>query len=94
MLHPRGQVVIYGTMPEATIPAAFCLVNTVRLQFFLVYELNKEERERTVAGITAMLDDNRLLNRVGPTFGLDKIVAAHEAMEAARDIGKIVVRPG
>ncbi len=94
VLRPRGQVVIYGTMPEATIPASFCLVNTIRLQFFLVYELSQDERARSIAGITRMLEENRLLNRVGPTFGLDQIVAAHEAMEAARDIGKIVVRPG
>jgi NADPH:quinone reductase len=94
VLRPRGQVVIYGTMPEAAIPAAFCLVNTIRLQFFLVYELNQEERERAVAGINRMLEENRLLNRVDRSFTLDQIVAAHEAMESGKAIGKIVLRPG
>ena len=34
-------------------PAPFCLVNTIRLQFFLVYELDAGERERTVDAINA-----------------------------------------
>ncbi len=38
VLRPKGSVIIYGTGPDATIPAAFCLVNSIRLQFFLVYE--------------------------------------------------------
>jgi NADPH2:quinone reductase len=37
VLKPKGSVIVYGTMPEATIPAAFCLVNSIRIQFFLVY---------------------------------------------------------
>ena len=44
---------------EAVIPAAFCLVNTVRLQFFLVYELDAGERERTIAAINRALSDGR-----------------------------------
>jgi NADPH2:quinone reductase len=36
VLRPKGTVVVYGTGPEAVLPAAFCLVNSIRLQFFLV----------------------------------------------------------
>ncbi len=39
VLRPRGSVIVYGTGPEAVLPASFCLVNTIRLQFFIVYEL-------------------------------------------------------
>ena len=71
VLRPKGSVIIYGTAPEATIPAAFCLVNTIRLQFFLVYELDAEERERTVAAITSALEHGKLINRVAkPTYTL------------------------
>ena len=92
VIKPKGQVVIYGTGPEATIPAAFCLVNTIRLQFFLVYELDEAERQAAVDEINAMLAAGKLMHHLGPEFGLDDIVQAHEAMEAAT-IGKIVVRP-
>jgi len=62
------------------------------LQFFPVYELTAQERERAVAGINQMQEEGWLLNRGGPSFTLDQIVAAHEAMETAKTPGKIVVR--
>src|ERR1051325_2485585 len=49
VLRPKGSVIVYGTGPEALLPAAFCLVNTIRLQFFLVYELNAAERKSAVS---------------------------------------------
>ncbi|MEI9805277.1 MAG: NADPH:quinone reductase [Pseudolabrys sp.] len=52
VLRPKGSVIVYGTNGEATIPAPFCLVNTIRLQFFLVYELDARERAATIATIT------------------------------------------
>ena len=50
VLRPRGSVFGTATAPEATIPAFFCLINSVRLQFFLVYQLDAQERERAVDG--------------------------------------------
>ncbi len=91
VLRPKGSVIVYGTGPEAVIPAAFCLVNTVRLQFFLVYELDAGERERTIAAIHRALSDGRLINRVAqPTYALADIVAAHEAVERG-SIGNVIV---
>jgi NADPH2:quinone reductase len=76
------------------VPSPFFLGNTIGLQFFLVYELTPAERDRAVSGINRMLEEGRLLNRGGPSFGLNQIVAAHEAMEAAKSPGKIVVLTG
>jgi NADPH2:quinone reductase len=91
VLRPKGSVVIYGTAPEATIPAAFCLVNTIRLQFFLVYELDATERERTVASITSALEQGKLKNRIAkPTYALAELAAAHEAVERGT-IGNVIV---
>jgi NADPH2:quinone reductase len=91
VLRPKGSVIIYGTGgPEATIPASFCLVNSVRLQFFLVYELDAAERARTIAAINAALEQG-LVNRVAePTYALADIVAAHEAVERGT-IGNVIV---
>ncbi len=50
VLRPKGTVVVYGTGPEAALPAAFCLVKSIHLQFFLVYELDAAERERAISG--------------------------------------------
>ncbi len=91
VLRPKGTVVVYGTGPEAVLPAAFCLVNSIRLQFFLVYELDANERERAIAGINDALKNGTLINRVArPTFSLAQITAAHEAVERG-SIGNVVL---
>src|SRR5471030_894147 len=64
VLRPKGSVIVYGTNGEATIPALFCLVNSIRLQFFIVYELDEAERGRTVGAITKALEGGKLMHRV------------------------------
>jgi NADPH2:quinone reductase len=92
VLRPKGSVVVYGTGPEATIPAFFCLTNSIRLQFFLVYELDAAERSRAVGAVGRALSNGTLHNRVAqPTFTLDDIAAAHEAVERGT-IGNVVLK--
>jgi len=91
VLRPKGGVIVYGTGPEATIPAAFCLTNTIRLQFFLVYELDAAERQRAGAAITRTLERGELINRVAkPTYALADIAAAHEAVERG-SVGNVTI---
>jgi len=91
VLRPKGSMIVYGTGPEATIPAAFCLTNTIRLQFFLVYELDAAERQRAVAAISHALERDELINRVAkPTYALADIAAAHEAVERG-SIGNVTI---
>ena len=92
VLRPKGSVIIYGTgAAEATLPAFFCLTNSIRLQFFLVYELDVAERERAVAAINRALGQGTLRNQVAqPTFALDHTAAAHEAVEKGT-IGNVIV---
>jgi NADPH2:quinone reductase len=92
VLRQHGSVVVYGTLPEATIPAAFCLVNSITLKFFLVYELSQDERSAALATIDKALTENRLVHNVAKSFPLDQIVAAHEAMESGRMPGNIVLK--
>lgn len=92
VLRPKGSVIIYGIAgPEAAIPGPFCLSNSIRLQFFLVYELDAVERQRATDGITAALESGRLINTVAqPTYSLADIVAAHEAVEKG-SVGNVVL---
>lgn len=91
VLRPKGSVIVYGTTPEATLPAAFCLTNSIRIQFFLVYELDETERAATISAISESLAAGTLQNRVAqPTFALADIAAAHEAVEKG-SIGNVVV---
>ena len=92
VLRPKGSVIIYGTGPEAVLPAAFCLVNSIRLQFFLIYELSADERERAVSAINEALKAGQLYNRVAhPTYALAETVAAHEAVERGT-LGNVIVK--
>ncbi len=94
VLRPKGSVIIYGTGPEAALPAAFCLVNSIRLQFFLVYELDAGERERAISAIDEALKTGQLLNRVAqPAYALADTVAAHEAVERGT-LGNVIVSNG
>lgn len=91
LLRPKGSVIVYGTTPEAVIPAAFCLVNSIRLQFFLVYELDAAERAKTLSAINEALARGALVNRVAqPTFALADTAAAHEAVERGT-VGNVIV---
>jgi NADPH:quinone reductase len=92
VLRPKGSVIVYGTgAPEITLPAAFCLVNSITVQFFLVYELNETERAHTIDVITGALQAGKLINRVAqPAYKLADIVAAHEAVERGT-IGNVIV---
>ncbi len=92
VLRPKGSVIVYGTgAAAASLPAFFCLTQSIRVQFFLVYELDKRERERAVSGISRALEQGKLINRVAPlTYALADTVAAHEAVERGT-IGNVIV---
>ena len=92
VLKPRGSIVIYGTgAMEATIPAQWCLVSSTRLQFFLVYELDPTRREHVIHGVNRALEHGILSNRTAPPFPLEKIVAAHQAVEDGGATGNVIV---
>ena len=54
--------------------------------------LPPEERARATADITGMLERGALVHNVAQAFDLPDIVAAHEAVEAGKAMGNIVVR--
>ena len=90
----KGAVVVYGTGPQATIPSSFCLVNSIRMMFMIIYELSGADRERCIADVTKMLDQNRLTHNLAGTFKLEEIVAAHQAQESRKTVGNIVLKLG
>lgn len=94
VLKPDGDVIVYGTDAEARIPAAFCLVNDIRLQFMLVYQMKLPQRQRAIADITEMIEQNRLIYNVAMTLPLQDVVSAHEAVEQGKVAGKVVLKIG
>ena len=91
VLRPKGSVIVYGTGAEATIPAFMCLANSILLNFFLIYQLDAQQRDRAVAGVTRALEQGKVVARIGPTFPLAETAAAHEAVEQGT-IGNVIVK--
>jgi len=95
VLAPTGVVAIYGgSAAEPAIPFQFLLQNSIELRFFLVYLMPPEMRMRATADITRALERGELIHNVAQTFALDDLVAAHEAVEAGKALGNIVVKVG
>lgn len=91
VLRPKGKVIVYGTGAEATIPAFAFLANSIQLNFFLIYQLDAQQRERAVAGVTRALVQGEVVARIGPTFPISETAAAHEAVERGT-IGNVIVK--
>ncbi|AOF84666.1 zinc-binding dehydrogenase family protein [Hydrogenophaga sp. RAC07] len=94
ILKPHGQVVCYGSnLPgEVTVDFRTLLFNSLRLTFFIVYELLPADRERAIADLDALLRSGQLRHTVAQTFALDDIASAHEAVETGRVVGNVVIR--
>ncbi len=92
VLRPRGTVVVYGTGPQAQIPATVLMFIHARLLFTLVYDLTDAERAAAVAGISGMLQANTLRHNIAATYPLEQIVDAHLAVESGKVPGNVVVR--
>lgn len=92
-LAPHGEVICYGSnnMEQVPIPFRPVLFRSLSLRFFLVYELRPEERRAALRGIGELLRDAQFEHAIGARFPLEEIVQAHEAVEAGRLIGKVVL---
>lgn len=95
IVKPHGLIVTYGSnKPEILLPFGAMLVNSYTLKLFLVYELTAQERQAALAELTTLLEDNILRHAVARRFPLSAIAEAHEAVEAGKLDGNVVVDVG
>ena len=89
----NGSVAAYSapSAPVFEIDYYAFAARAARLRFVQVYLLPPEERIRTIAGLTGLIGRGKLPIRVGATFPLDQIIAAHEAQESGAVIGNVIV---
>lgn len=92
-LRAHGTVACYGSnqMDEVGIPFRQYLYASVKLCFYLVYDLLPQDRQAALAGLGTLLEQGRLRHAVGPRFTLDGIAEAHETVEAGQAIGNVVL---
>jgi NADPH2:quinone reductase len=88
-------VVCYGSNAlQQTFGYRPWLFNSLGVKFFLVYELTPADRALAIARLTALLEQGALKHSIGPRFGLEQMVQAHQEVEAGQSIGNVVVDIG
>jgi NADPH2:quinone reductase len=91
-LASHGQVVCYGSNAlDVTLPFRPWLFQSLGLKFFLVYDLKCDDRQRAVTRLSAMLAQKQLQHSIGARFSLEQIAQAHQAVEAGKMVGNVVL---
>jgi NADPH2:quinone reductase len=92
LLKPDGDIVVYGSnAPEIAVPFVPMILKNVRLRFFIVYNLSRDDRRDAIASLTSMLADNSLTHNIATRLPLEKIADAHELVEQGRSVGNVVL---
>jgi len=93
LLKVGGVLATYSsdTQPEPTIPFLPLLFLDATIRFVNVYMMSREAHEGAIEAATVGLREGWLRPTIASRFSLDQIVAAHEATESGKSVGKVVV---
>ena len=93
MLKPGGVIASYASdaVPEPAVPFWQLLQKDLTVRFVLVYAMSRAAHDEAAHWITDALARGALRHQYYRTFALDEIVAAHEATESMRNVGKVLV---
>lgn len=93
VLKPNGVIAAYASdaVREPTLPFYQLLYGNVTLRCELVFLMPDEAKREAISDVTGWLENKALIHNLGPSFSLDEIVAAHEAVEAGA-LGKVIVQ--
>ncbi|HSY86243.1 MAG TPA: NADPH:quinone reductase [Verrucomicrobiae bacterium] len=93
ILKPHGTIAAYASTaaPTPAIPFYPLMFKAATIRLVLVYILTKEERAQTIADLTRAMEQGTLRHAVAESFPLEKIAAAHEAVESGKVMGNVVI---
>ena len=93
IINAGGVIASYSStnVPEPVLPYYPFALKGVTLRMVQAFILPLDVRKRFFKDICDRLERGELQHRVGARFPLEDIVAAHEAMEEGKVIGKIIV---
>ncbi len=86
-------IATYGSMaaPNPALPFYDLMFRNVTLRMYLVYLLGQKVRRETIEGVNKALESGQIHHAIARTLPLAETPAAHELVEAASEIGNIVV---
>ena len=93
---PNGRICAYGSAqaPTPEIPFMNLMFKAITVEMALVYILNEEQRSRAVGHLTSLLEAGALNPRIAPSFDLENVASAHEAVENNTRDGAVLVKVG
>ena len=92
MLRPDGEVIAYGSgASDISEPFSPAIRKGVWLNFFIVYNLSEEVRERALADLSLLLAGNQLSHNIAARLPLAQIAEAHDLVEKGRVMGNVVL---
>lgn len=93
ILKTSGVIATYSSMtiPEPCLPFRKMLFMDVSIRVVLVYAMPKAAKQRAIADITTLLQDDKLKHRIRKIFPLDQIPLAHEMIEAGDNYGCVLL---
>jgi NADPH:quinone reductase len=93
VLAPHGTLICYGSndMNDIASPFRELLYMSLKMNFFLVYELTPSQRETALAIATEVLASGTLQTKIDSHYSLDQIATAHEKVETGTAIGNVLL---
>lgn len=92
VLRKGGTIAAYGSaVREVIVPFSQAIMQHLALQFFIVYSLSAEDRERTLFGLNRLLATGSLQHNIATRLPLEQIALAHEQIERGDLLGNVVL---
>ncbi len=94
VLRANGVISAYSSdaVAEPKLPFLQMLVKDLTLHTLIIYEVPQAARDAAARDINRALEQRKLIHQIAEVFPFEQMAAAHERMEAGRDIGKLLVR--
>lgn len=93
VLARNGVIGSYGSDsdPEPKFPYWAFTQKDATLRSALIYEAQQSSRDQAARDINALIKSGGLKHQIAQRFPLEQVVAAHEAMESGKTVGKLLV---
>jgi NADPH2:quinone reductase len=83
---------VYGSgAAQFMLPFFPLIVKSVTFRFFIVFNLDADDRRRAIATLTAFLRDGALVHNIAERVPLAEIARAHELLESGRNVGNVLL---
>jgi NADPH:quinone reductase len=96
ILKSHGRMTCYGSNNQGAVAVPFAMLPfySVTIRFMGIYVMKPEEKTGLIKDFLRILQMYELKHKVGARYALGDIALAHEAVEAGKTIGNIVVAVG